>query len=868
MNLLDLYAKISLDTSEYDSGVEKVSKSGSSLGSKLKSGLATAGNIAAKGIGLIAGAATAAGGALLALEASTEEYRIAQGKLNTAFDAAGYSAETASQAYNAFYGILGDTDTATEASQLLAKLADSEKDVTTWTNIAAGVSGTFGDSLPIEGLIEASNETAKVGQVTGVLADALNWAGISEDDFNAKLAECTSESERNQLIMDTLSGTYDEASDAFYRNNEALVASRENQAALDASLAKLGDAVATVKNKVVSLFLPAISDAADAISGFVGNIDVAGITDRISNFVGVMVDGFSQAANFVASTFAPVLESLKGLFASVASAVSPITSALSAYVSSGQAATDATNAAKTAVSALASALTFILDAASAFVTWLSEGSAGAEAFKAAIVAAAAGLATWKIVSTISTLMSSFTTIMTTLTTVVAGAKTAFAALNAVVSANPFGAVVTVVSSLVAGLMYLWTTNEGFRDAIIGIWNAIVAAFTAAGQAIQDAWNAVVAFFSSLWDNIQTAATAAASAISSAFTAAWNAIQSAWSGVVSFFSNVWEGIKAVFAVVASVLINYFSNAWQGIQAVWSAATGFFENVWNTIKGIFSVVAAVLSGNFSDAWNAIQNVLSGWGSYFQGLWNQIVSIFSNALSTFADIGRNIVTGIWNGISGMASWLWGKVTGFFSGIVDGVKGLLGIRSPSRVFASIGQYMAEGVGQGWDQQFSSIRDGIENDLDFGNVKASVNTEATSDEDKSNAFSDLLVLAQDKLMQYAQLFETYQDLGSNYVIEGLQSLRQRANSEANKMIVEARQIYTTGGKNIGLAFANAVAEGLLSGTGRTVNAAVQMATQVLNATKETLGVDSYSSAVASSYQTYSASPTTYRTTEITLVLA
>ena len=95
MNLLDLYAKISLDTSEYDSGVNKVSKSGSSLGSKLKSGLATAGNIAAKGIGLIAGAATAAGGALLALEASTEEYRIAQGKLNTAFDAAGYSAETA-----------------------------------------------------------------------------------------------------------------------------------------------------------------------------------------------------------------------------------------------------------------------------------------------------------------------------------------------------------------------------------------------------------------------------------------------------------------------------------------------------------------------------------------------------------------------------------------------------------------------------------------------------------------------------------------------------------------------------------------------------------------------------------------------------
>lgn len=163
MNLFELFAKVSLDTTDYDREVGNVTKSGQSLGSKLKSGLATAGSIAAKGIGLVAGAATAAGGALLALEANTEEYRVAQGKLNTAFEAAGMSADAAQEAYTGFYKILGDTDTATEASQLLAKLAENEEDVATWTNIAAGVYGTFGDSLPIEGLIEASNETAKVG---------------------------------------------------------------------------------------------------------------------------------------------------------------------------------------------------------------------------------------------------------------------------------------------------------------------------------------------------------------------------------------------------------------------------------------------------------------------------------------------------------------------------------------------------------------------------------------------------------------------------------------------------------------------------------------------------------------------------------
>lgn len=247
----------------------------SNIGGKLKTGLATAGKVAATGIGLVTAAAGAAAGALMSVAESTEEYRIAQGKLNTAFEAAGFSAETATEAYNGFYGILGDTDTATEASQLLAKLADSAEDVSTWTNIAAGVNGTFGDSLPIEGLIEASNETAKVGTVTGVLADALNWAGISEDEFNLKLAACSSESERNQLIMTTLSETYDDAADAFYRNNEALVAAREAQAQMDASLAKLGQAVSNVVTNVTAEFLPAVSQMTEGLAGMLSGTEGA-----------------------------------------------------------------------------------------------------------------------------------------------------------------------------------------------------------------------------------------------------------------------------------------------------------------------------------------------------------------------------------------------------------------------------------------------------------------------------------------------------------------------------------------------------------------------------------------------------------------
>lgn len=262
--------------------------------SGFKSGLSKLGGVAKtalKGtVAAIGGVATAATGAvtgLLALESATEEYRVAQGKLNTAFEAAGYGPETASKAYSDFYKILGDTDTATEASQLLAQLAENEEDVSTWTDIAAGVFGTFGDSLPIEGLIESANETAKVGQVTGTLADALNWAGISEDKFNEKLAKCTSESERNQLIMSTLSRTYDQASAAFYRNNETLIQARENQILLDDTLSQLGETVSKVKNNLLSEFLPSIASVVTAFNDLVNGVD--GADEALSTAIGDMV---------------------------------------------------------------------------------------------------------------------------------------------------------------------------------------------------------------------------------------------------------------------------------------------------------------------------------------------------------------------------------------------------------------------------------------------------------------------------------------------------------------------------------------------------------------------------------------------------
>lgn len=185
---------------------------------------------------------------------STEEYRRAMGKLNTAYQSVGFSSDVAQQAYSGFYSILGDTDTATEASQLLSQLARNQEDVSKWTKIAAGVSGKFGDSLPINSLMESANESLRTGKVTGVLADALNWAGkVSEDQMNAKLAATNDTAKRAQIIMDTLADTYYGAADAFYANNKALIQARQNEVAMQKVTGALGEASVLAKGKLWEL---------------------------------------------------------------------------------------------------------------------------------------------------------------------------------------------------------------------------------------------------------------------------------------------------------------------------------------------------------------------------------------------------------------------------------------------------------------------------------------------------------------------------------------------------------------------------------------------------------------------------------------
>ena len=276
------------------------------LGGLLKGGALVA------GVTAVVGAIGQLASSFVNLDEATEEVRENLSKVDSAFTTSGKSSESARKAYRDFYKILGDSDTAAESTQLLAQLAENEQDVDKWTRTATGVMATFGDSLPINSLIEASNETAKVGTVTGVLADALNWVGISEDEFNEKLAALGTEQERNALITETLAATYEDAAQAYEENNAGIMTARELQAQLDESLANLGGTIQNVKNGLLADFLPSIVQIIDGFSDFVNGVD--GADQALADGIGNMIDTIiSKLPDFLEFGVKLIGEIVKGI---------------------------------------------------------------------------------------------------------------------------------------------------------------------------------------------------------------------------------------------------------------------------------------------------------------------------------------------------------------------------------------------------------------------------------------------------------------------------------------------------------------------------------------------------------------------------
>jgi tape measure domain-containing protein len=279
-------------------------------------------------------------------------------------------------------------------------------------------------------------------------------------------------------------------------------------------------------------------------------------------------------------------------------------------------------------------------------------------------------------------------------------------LNAAQLASPIGLVIGLVAGLVAAIVVLWNTNEGFRNAVTSAWQGIQEFV---GNAIQ----AIGGFFTNLGTTISQLPQMFSDWLSSVITTVTGWVSSMASNAASagsqFVSNVVNFVQNLPANVASFLGNVISNVvgWASSMAsnAVSAGSKFLTNIIKFISQLPGRIVAFLTKIISSlgAWagQMASRGAEGARRMFDAVVNGLASLPGRILS----IGSDIVHGIWNGISGAAGWLADKVSGFASGILDGMKNALGIHSPSRLFRDqVGKYIAQGIGEGFESEMGNV--------------------------------------------------------------------------------------------------------------------------------------------------------------------
>lgn len=253
--------------------------------------------------------------AIIGIVDETEEYRKIMGTLETSSQAAGYTAEQTAESYEYLYGVLGDTQTAATTVANLQAIGLAQSDLRGMIDSVIGAWATYGDSIPIDGLAESVNETIQAGQVTGTFADVLNWAGVSEDEFNAKLAAANGSTERAQIVLNQLANQgLPETGKAWRDANEDIVAYNESQLKLDEAMGELGETLAPVAAGLKDVFAEGVYAAADAVAWLIEKIETAinwlkDLNDRISN--SEEWKEFTAAESTPASDYQALLDSYK-----------------------------------------------------------------------------------------------------------------------------------------------------------------------------------------------------------------------------------------------------------------------------------------------------------------------------------------------------------------------------------------------------------------------------------------------------------------------------------------------------------------------------------------------------------------------------
>lgn len=674
---------------------DKAGEAGAGMGSKM-AGAAKA------GLAAVAAGAAAAIGALVGSAEATREYRTEMGKLDAAFTTAGHSSEAATETYQALQGVLGETDQAVEAANHLAKLANNEEELAEWTNIATGVYATFGDSLPIENLTEAANETAKTGAITGGLADALNWAGVSEEAFQAQLDACTTEQERQALITDTLNGLYTDAADKYREVNAEVIRANEANEAWTATMAEAGAAVEPILTDVKLLGASLLSDL---MPGIVGVTDAfRGLLNGDAGAAGALGEALSgllsQLLTKIVEILPAVAEAAMSLLTTLATT---LISMLPQLVQTGiQLIMAILQGLTSAIPQIVQAIVqMIPQLVQALVTGIPQLIQGAVQLLLAILQAIPLLIPPLVAAIPQIVLALINGLLAAIPQLIQGAVQFLMAIvqaipliiNALVPQIPL-----IVTALVNGLI---ENIPVLLDGAIQLLHAIVEAIPVIIEALIPQIPIIV---NTITDKLAEMAPVLLAA----------AVQ-----------LLWEIIKAVPQILAAIRQN-FPKVLQAIMSVLNALPSL---IWKTFLQVLGKVGEWIRNMVTKAGEAGTKFVNKVVEFFKGLPGKIWTWLKDAISRVAswgrelvnkgkqaakdlvtavvnkvkeipgkmkDAGRDLVEGLWNGIKNATQWLKDKISGWVGNVTDFLMNLFGISSPSKVTTWMGEMIDEGFAKG----------------------------------------------------------------------------------------------------------------------------------------------------------------------------
>jgi phage-related protein len=673
---MDSYKNAAKETEQALRGVGDESKKTEKESGKLGTTLATA---AKTGFAAIAAVAAAAVAGLTAAAESTREYRTEMGKLNAAFTASEHNTQTAATAYKTLFGIIGETDQSVEAAQQIALLADSEKEVAQWADLAAGVVGRFGDALQPETFFEAANETLKLGESTGAFTQMLEGCGINVEDFNEKLAACSTTEERQAYLLQVTEGALGAAGEAYKKNNADIIEANKANDNWMQSLAGIGGAIepiiTDVKNLGASLLgdaVPGVKQLADAFRGLMsGDAGASGdFASALSGLVSGLVEKITQALPTIASVGFNIISTL---------ATSLLQQIPLLLTTAGQIVTQL-------VHAITTHLPTVVSKGAEFLGKLGEG----------IKNAMPGLID-RGLEIISGLVDSL-----------------YNAAPRLIDAG-FGFIKNLVAGLVSSLPTLIAKapeiitkfanilndnvprilKHGF-DIIVQLVKGIITAIPTLIANIPKIFEAFMAVWEAFnWVNLGKKAI---TLLKTGIDLMKTAVKNAGTNVLNAITSALQALPGKLLTLGKNAINFLKNGITGmIGSVRAAGSNVLSAVVNAITGLPRRLLSLGRNAITSLGSAISSGVSSLKSKAVQLFNSIVDAAKEIPGRMIQVGKDIINGVISGISSMVGALYNSIKDALGGLVDKAKDALGINSPSKVFANtVGVAIPEGIEKG----------------------------------------------------------------------------------------------------------------------------------------------------------------------------